>query len=283
MDRRTATSPAAGEWLQDEVARRRSRSRSSSLDTTVDAADDGVRRRCSARPCPSCKERSVCDLVGPAARDRRRPFERLPRRRVRLLHGRRPGRVPARSGGRARRRDRAPADATPCCVLYVAHARPGTRRRAQTSEYLLGPVSDWGHATELDDVRGEVAIVGHRRDRVHEGVGPHRARDRRRGRRARDRRRRPRAGRHRRPHVVGRVRRLRRRRVPRALRHDARDVDVAVGRRHGVGRRPRRTSPRRRSAQGEARHVLNVFPVAWATQRGVDDRRARARCTRRSR
>ena len=49
-------------------------------------------------------------------------------------------------------------DATPCCVLYVAHAVPEVVSRA--SEYLLAPVRDWGHASELDDVRGEVAIVG---------------------------------------------------------------------------------------------------------------------------
>ena len=39
----------------------------------------------------------------------------------------------------------------------------------------------------------------------------------------------------------------------------------------------------RRSRDGKARHVLNVFPVAWATQRGVDDRRPRRGARRDSR
>ena len=44
-------------------------------------------------------------------------------------------------------------------------------------------------------------------------------------------------------------------------------MGVAVGRRHDAGRAPRRYLAARAIDAGKARHVLNVFPVAWATQR----------------
>ena len=246
------------------------------LDMSVDAATTAFADQFGTT-ASDLKEQSMRDLVedGRRGRGHVRPAAR---RRVRLLHA-----TSMRPVGRGRtpvvlaRRDRPRStDATPCCVL-LRRAR-GPRRRARLSvasqRVPFAPRdADWGHATDARRRPRRGRDRRHRRDRVHEGVGPHRARDRRRGRRAGDRRRRARTRRHRRAHVVGRVRRLRRRRVPRALRHDARDVDVAVGRRHGVGRDravPRGAGDPRRA---RPRHVLNVFPVAWATQRGVDDRR----------
>ena len=124
--------------------------------------------------------------------------------------------------------------------------------------------ADWGHATELDDIRAQVAIAGigetaytKASGRTAREIGAEAA-ERAIADAGLD------ARRHRRHHVVGRVRRLRRRRVPRALRHDARDVDVAVGWRDGVGRDravPRRAGDRR--GQGA--------PRAQRVPRGVGD------------
>ena len=165
-------------------------------------------------------------------------------------------------------------DATPWCIIVVAtpvpqlppDIAPPVRPVGAVSgsdDHHVGPLAsfdrfggvpdapDWGHATELDDVRGQVAIVGigetaytKASGRTAREIGAEAAE-----RAIADAGLEP--ARHRRPHVVGRVRRLRRRRVPRALRHDARDVDVAVGRRHGVGRDRARTSRPQAIARGQ--------------------------------
>ena len=76
-------------WLQ-----KRSRTKAAvaltSLDTTVDAATTAF-ADLFGTTVPECKERSVCDLVDPAY-EVQDTFERLRRRRVRLLHRRDPPR-----------------------------------------------------------------------------------------------------------------------------------------------------------------------------------------------
>ena len=107
---------AAGRGLRTT---RRSRSRASRRRSTR------RRRRspsCSAPRCPSA--RSARSATSSIRRTRSRTtFERLRERRVRLLHRRDPARRRRRPRGScstARSCDR--PDATPCCVLYVAHA-----------------------------------------------------------------------------------------------------------------------------------------------------------------
>ena len=135
-------------------------------------------------------------------------------------------------------------------------------------------MADWGHASDFDDVRGQVAIAGigetaytKASGRTAREIGVEAAE-----RAIAD------AGLE--PSdidgltLVGRVPRLRRRRVPRALRHHARHVDVAVGRRHGVGRDravPRGAGDPRRQGAPRAQRV----PGRVGDAARLDDRRSR--------
>ena len=155
----------------------------------------------------------------------------------------------------------------------VGNAARATVPRDLTDRQIRGQVgsadvSDWGHASDFDDVRGEVAIVGigeteytKASGRTAREIGIEAAE-----RAIADAGLEP--GRHRRPHLVGRVPRLRRRTCSAST--SARRT--RCGRRPGAaawrGPRPRPTSRRSAIREGKARHVLNVFPVAWATQRG---------------
>ena len=166
-------------------------------------------------------------------------------------------------------------DATPRGVVLVAHSVPTSPRAERTfRQRVPSAPSDWGHATELDDIRGAGRDRRHRRDRVHEGIRPHRAGDRRGGGRARDRRRRAcnpptstaSRGRARSPTSTS----------PRSTNTSARRT--RCGRRRGAaawrGPRPRRTSRRRRSREGKARHVAQRVPGRVGDAARVDDRRA---------
>ncbi len=149
-------------------------------------ADAGRRGR--RRGSPACSLRSLVrdggaldDALAPVLRRR----DRLPQRRARgARRDERPRRAPRRDGPprRTRRRGASCSSRTRCPRL--------SRRLIRSARVRAGTRTDWGHATELDDIRGAGRDRRHRRDRVHEGLGPHRARDRRRGGRAGHRRRR---------------------------------------------------------------------------------------------
>ena len=117
----TATSRARGEWLQEAVADEDPVALTS-LDTTVDAATTAF-ADLFGTTVPECKERSVCDLVDPAY-EVQDTFERLRGGEfdfctvvTRPVLG--DTRAVVLDGAIVRQ-----PDATPCCVLYVAHAVP---------------------------------------------------------------------------------------------------------------------------------------------------------------
>ena len=161
VDRDHGDFDRARDWLIDEVV---------DDDPAVAVVDlDTAHRRRERRRSPTWFGTTVTDLQGAlaAAISSRRPCDvddivRAARgRRVRLLHASCVARPRSPTTGRARRRDRAPRRTrrrAACCTsrTQCPNVAPGC-----TASPRYVPVrDDWGHASDLDDVRGEVAIVG---------------------------------------------------------------------------------------------------------------------------